>query len=182
MLAQDVNSLAGKVLRINKDGSIPEDNPFGNEIYSYGHRNPQGLAWHPITGDLYATEHGAVRNDEINIIIKGKNYGWPLVECESKDYQSPIRCYKNFTLAPSGTFFYNGDLYIAGLRGKQLRKIRFNKDYKTILEEEEIITDLGRIRDVVERDGYLYVATSNRDGRGIPRPGDDKIIKITLID
>jgi glucose/arabinose dehydrogenase len=182
MLAQDVNSLAGKILRINRDGSIPEDNPFGNEIYSYGHRNPQGLAWHPVTGGLYSTEHGPVRNDEINIIIKGKNYGWPIVECESQEYQRPIRCYKNFTLAPSGIFFYNGDLYIAGLRGKQLRKIRFGKDYKTILEEEEIITDLGRIRDVVGRGSYLYVATNNRDGRGIPRPGDDKIIKISLID
>lgn len=177
-MAQDVNSLAGKILRINKDGSIPADNPFRNAVYSYGHRNPQGLAWHPVTDELYSTEHGAVRNDEINIIKPGKNYGWPIVECESKDYQSPIKCYKDFTLAPSGASFYDNDLYIAGLRGKQLRKIILDKDYKTVLEEKEIITDLGRIRDSVERDGYLYITTSNRDGRGIPKLGDDKIIKI----
>ncbi|MEK0348149.1 MAG: PQQ-dependent sugar dehydrogenase, partial [Nitrosopumilus sp.] len=103
--AQDVNSLAGKILRMNKDGSIPKDNPFENYVYSYGHRNPQGLAWHSITGELYSTEHGAARNDEINIIKPGKNYGWPMVECFGEGYENPIRCYKDFTLAPSGASF-----------------------------------------------------------------------------
>ncbi len=179
--AQDINSLAGKILRMNKEGTVPEDNPFGNYVYSYGHRNPQGLAWHPISKQLFASEHGPTRNDEINIIIKGKNYGWPIEECDkSSVYIKPLRCYAEFTLAPSGIVFYNNDLYVAGLRGAQLRKIVLDKDYKTILEEEELFSELGRIRDVVEHDGYLYIATSNRDGRGIPKINDDRIIRIKL--
>ncbi len=179
--AQDINSLAGKILRINKDGSIPEDNPFGNYVYSYGHRNPQGLAWHPITKQLFASEHGPTRNDEINIIMKGENYGWPIVQCTeiSEQYINPIRCYSEFTLAPAGIAFYKNDLHVAGLRGIQLRKIVLDKDGK-ISHEEELLTNLGRIRDVVEHNGYLYIATSNRDGRGIPSFNDDKIIRIRL--
>ena len=179
--AQDINSLAGKILRMNKDGSIPADNPFGNYAYSYGHRNPQGLAWHPISKQLYASEHGPTRNDEINIIVKGENYGWPK-ECDeiSEEYTNPIRCYTEFTLAPSGIAFYKNELYVAGLRGTQLRKIVFDDDHKTILSEEELFSDLGRIREVVEHDGYLYITTSNRDGRGIPRVNDDKIIRVKL--
>jgi len=177
--AQDINSLAGKILRMNKDGSIPEDNPFGNFVYSYGHRNPQGLAW--LDGQLYASEHGPSRNDEINIIIKGENYGWPN-ECTGEgDWINPIRCYTEFTLAPSGIAFYKNELYVAGLRGTQLRRIALSEDGKSILKEEELFTDLGRIRESVEHDGYLYIATSNRDGRGVPRVGDDKIIRIREI-
>ena len=181
--AQNINSLAGKILRINKDGSIPKDNPFGNYVYSYGHRNPQGIAWHPITGDLYESEHGPTRNDEINIIVKGENYGWPNIECDeySGIYVNPIICYNYFTLAPSGISFYKNDLYVASLRGTQLRKISFNKDYKTITSEEELFSNLGRIREVVEHDGYLYISTSNKDWRGIPRLNDDKIIRIRII-
>src|SRR3989338_2608324 len=179
--AQDVNSLAGKILRMSKDGSIPTDNPFGNYVYSYGHRNPQGLAWHPLSKELYASEHGATRNDEINFISKGENYGWPIEECDkTAEYAKPLRCYAEFTLAPSGIAFYNNDLYVAGLRGTQLRKIVLDKDHKTILYEEELFSDLGRVREVVEHDGYLYIATSNKDGRGIPRANDDKIIRIKL--
>ncbi len=178
--SQDVNSLAGKILRMNKDGSIPEGNPFNNYVYSFGHRNPQGIAWHPKTGELYSSEHGPSRNDEINLIIKGENYGWP-TECTDKtgDYALPLRCYTEFTLAPSGIAFYENELYVAGLRGTQLRKINFGEDYK-INSEEEFLSDLGRIREVVEHDGYLYISTSNRDGRGIPKENDDKIIKIRL--
>lgn len=178
--AQDINSLAGKILRMNKNGAIPDDNPFGNYAYSYGHRNPQGIVWHPISGDLYASEHGPTRNDEVNIIVKGRNYGWPYVECNeiSDTYINPIRCYAEFTLAPSGIAFYKNDLYVAGLRGTQLRRIVFDEDYKTIISEEELFNDLGRIREVVEHNGYLYIATSNKDGRGIPRLNDDKIIRI----
>ena len=178
--AQDTDSLAGKILRMNKNGTIPEDNPFGNYVYSYGHRNPQGLAWHPITKELYASEHGPTRNDEINLIKPGKNYGWPLVECESDEYESPLRCYDVFTLAPSGAAFLGNSLYVAGLRGAQLRKITFAQDGATILSEEEFISNIGRIRDVVEHDGALYIATSNRDGRGFPKEGDDKILKIVI--
>jgi len=179
--AQDLKALAGKILRMNKDGSIPEDNPFNNYVYSYGHRNPQGIAWHPVTKELYAAEHGPTRNDEINLIVKGGNYGWPAECTENADeYITPLRCYTEFTLAPSAIAFYNNDLYIAALRGAQLRKIIFADDHTTILKEEALFSDLGRIREVVVHKGYLYIATSNRDGRGIPRKGDDKIIRIKL--
>ena len=180
--AQVLDSLAGKILRINKNGSIPEDNPFGNYIYSYGHRNPQGIAWHPLTKELYSSEHGPTKNDEINIIMVGENYGWPDTECDeiSSKYKNPIRCYSEFTLAPSGIAFYKNDLYIAGLRGKQLRRIVFDKT-GTITLEEELFNNLGRIREVVEHNGYLYIATSNKDGRGIPKIDDDKIIRIKFI-
>ncbi|MCH7568606.1 MAG: PQQ-dependent sugar dehydrogenase [Nanoarchaeota archaeon] len=182
--AQDIDSLAGKILRINKDGSIPNDNPFSNYVYSYGHRNSQGITWHPETNELYESEHGPTRNDEINIIEKGKNYGWP-IKCEddknpNDEYINPIKCYIKFTLAPSGIAFYNGDLYVSGLRGKQLRRIIFDEDYRTITTEEELFSNLGRIREVVEHDGHLYIAISNRDGRGTPRPGDDKIIRVKM--
>lgn len=179
--AQDLNSLAGKILRMNVDGSAPEDSLFNNSlVYSYGHRNPQGIAWHPVTHDLYASEHGPTRNDELNLITKGKNYGWPDQECtESGEYENPIRCYDEFTLAPSGITFHQSHLYIAGLRGTQVRRITFQAD-GSLEKEEELISNLGRIRDVVEHNGYLYIATNNRDGRGIPKPGDDKIIRIKL--
>ena len=178
--AQDINSLAGKILRTNKDGTIPEDNPFGNYVYSYGHRNPQGLAWHPTTKELYASEHGPIRNDEINLIKPGKNYGWPTEECQAIKYQAPLRCYSEFTLAPGGAAFLDNELFVAGLRGSQLRRITFAADGTTIISEEALLSNLGRIRDVVEYQGALYIATSNRDGRGVPRKGDDKILKIVL--
>ncbi|MBI4151794.1 PQQ-dependent sugar dehydrogenase [Candidatus Woesearchaeota archaeon] len=177
--AQDITSLAGKILRLNKDGTIPEDNPSRNEVYSYGHRNPQGLAWHDATRQLVAAEHGPTRNDEINFIEKGKNYGWPQ-ECTDKieEINQPIRCYTEFTLAPGGIAFQGNALYIAGLRGTQLRKIVFTPDLTTILSEEEIFSDFGRIRDVVEHEGYIYFSTSNRDGRGLPAVEDDKIVRV----
>lgn len=173
--AQDTNSLAGKILRMEKDGSVPSDNPFGNYVYSYGHRNPQGIAWH--NGELYSAEHGPQRNDEVNLIVKGGNYGWPIECIEEGEHINPIRCYSEFTLAPSGIAFYKNDLFIAGLRGTQLRRIVFDEQGR-ILKEEGLLNHLGRIRDVVEHNGYLYISTSNKDGRGIPRPKDDKIIRI----
>ncbi len=179
--AQDINSLAGKILRMNKDGSVPADNSFGNYVYSYGHRNPQGLAWHALTNVLYSSEHGPTRNDEINVIVKGENYGWPIEECDkTAEYAKPLRCYNEFTLAPAGITFHNDDLYVAGLRGAQLRKIVLSKDYKTVLREEELFSELGRVREVVGHGGYLYIATSNKDGRGIPRANDDKIVRVKL--
>jgi len=178
--AQNINSLAGKILRINSDGSIPEDNPFsGNPVWTYGHRNPQGIVW-GLDNILYSSEHGPTRNDEINIIIKGENYGWPNVECDkiSDEYVNPLRCYSEFTLAPSGIAFYKNDLYVAGLRGNQLRRIVLDENGKSILREEKLFSNFGRIREVVEHGGYLYISTSNKDGRGFPKIGDDKIIKI----
>ena len=177
--SQDLNSLSGKILRMNKDGSIPKDNPFNNYVYSYGHRNPQGIAW-DSDGVLFSSEHGPKRNDEINIIVAGTNYGWPLVQCDevSKDFQNALRCFSEFTLAPASIEWNEDVLYVPGLRGTQLRKIILQNN--KIILEEEFLTELGRIREVVEHDGYLYIATSNRDGRGFPRPGDDKIIRIKI--
>ena len=174
------DSIAGKILRINKDGSIPKGNPFENLVYSYGHRNPQGIAWNSEKNIFYAAEHGPSRMDEVNIIQKGKNYGWPATCDELSNFENPIRCYTEFTLAPSGIAFHNSNLYVAGLRGTQLRKITLAEDGKTIIGEEELFSDLGRIREVVAHDGYLYIGTSNYDGRGIPKQGDDKIIRIKL--
>ena len=180
-LAQNLSSLAGKILRLNSDGTVPDDNPYGTYVYSYGHRDPQGITWDE-QGIMYASEHGQTRNDEINIITKGGNYGWPLYEGNdtAPGFIKPLRAYTEFTLAPSGIAYYENALYVAGLRGSQLRKLNLSADGKTILGEEALLTDLGRIRDVVEHEGYLYISTCNRDGRGTPQSGDDKIIRIKL--
>jgi glucose/arabinose dehydrogenase len=179
--AQDTSSLAGKILRINSDSTIPSDNPFGNYVYSYGHRNPQGLTWNE-KGILYSSEHGATRNDEINIIQKGSNYGWPQQEgnLNVTGVNSPLITYTDFTLAPSGLTYYQNSLYVAGLRGNQLRKIELSSDGLKVVKELELLNNLGRIREVVYHDGYLYISTSNRDGRGIPSNDDDKILRIKI--
>ena len=180
--AQDINSLSGKVLRLDPNGSVPTDNPFGNYVYSYGHRDPQGLAWNPSNGILYESEHGNIMDDEINIITKGGNYGWPILQGNESapGYISPIDVYTNFTLAPSGIAYYQNHLYVAGLRGEQLRVLNLSSDCKTVISESEILTNYGRLREVVAHDGYLYITTSNEDGRGTPQPGDDKIIRIKV--
>jgi len=177
-LAQDLSSLAGKILRINTDGSIPEDNPYNSSVYSYGHRNPQGLAWYK--GMMIAPEHGPDRNDEINVIVPGGNYGWPAVQCANHEgYNAPIRCFSDWTLAPAGaTFDDKGNLYVAGLRGTQIRK--FYIQDKEITREEVLLENIGRLREVKYHDGYLYMTTSNTDGRGIPRLGDDKMLRIKV--
>ncbi|MBI4148024.1 PQQ-dependent sugar dehydrogenase [Candidatus Woesearchaeota archaeon] len=178
-LAQDLASMAGKILRINKDGSVPASNPFPNSlVYSYGHRNPQGLVWHESV--LYAPEHGPSMMDEINIIEPGQNYGWPLVTCDAHEgFSAPIRCFSDWTLAPAGIAADNdGNLYVAGLRGSQVRKFVLNNGQ--IVNESVVRDDLGRVREVQYHKGNLYVSTSNRDGRGIPRPGDDKLIRMNV--
>jgi glucose/arabinose dehydrogenase len=180
-LAQNAASLAGKILRVNDDGTIPEDNPFdGSPVYSYGHRNIQGLAWHPVTGELYASEHGPEGNDEINLIRPNTNYGWPVEGCDSQQFEKPVICF-NPALAPAGMTFaesdrlgYQNDILLATLRAQHVRLIDLEAG-----TESNVLTGFGRIRDVVEGpDGSLYVATSNRDGRAIPYPGDDKILRV----
>jgi quinoprotein glucose dehydrogenase len=195
-LAQDLNSLGGKILRVTPEGEIPKDNPFkGSPIYSYGHRNPQGLAWHPETKDLFESEHGpsgefaAHANDEINVIIKGENYGWPKVigVGGKKEYIDPLVVWKSHTTPPSGMTFYKGDLFVATLRSQSLIRIKLkssgdNYEVKRIerwFAEDYNKGKFGRIRDVVVGpDGNLYFLTNNRDGRGSPRPNDDKIYRI----
>lgn len=184
-LAQDRTSLAGKILRLKDDGSIPADNPFGTAIYSYGHRNPQGLAWDD-RGRLWATEHGrsgiASGLDEVNLIEKGKNYGWPVIQGDEKkeDMISPvIQSGPDETWAPAGLAFLNGRLFFGGLRGESLYDLTIAPDGSPGAFVAHFREAYGRIRAVVVGpDGFLYVTTSNRDGRGRTRPGDDKILRI----
>lgn len=177
-LAQDTDSLGGKILRLNLDGSIPSDNPFRNSyIYSYGHRNPQGLAWSP-DGTLYASEHGNSANDEINKIEVGQNYGWPTIEGqeEQEGMVSPLfTSGDGATWAPSGMGYYDGKLYVAALRGTAI--LGFDP---ATGEQWEVITGLGRIRDVLIEDDYLYFISNNTDGRGTPQENDDKLYRIPL--
>lgn len=189
--AQQRDTLAGKILRINRDGSIPPDNPFpGSPVYSLGHRNPQGLAWHPVTGKLFETEHGPVGNDEVNTIEAGHNYGWPQVQARAgnPEFVDPILVFSP-ALAPSGATFYRGDilwewtgnLFFAALVGQQLHRIVLKApDFREVESHEAVyFGEYGRLRDVVEGpDGFLYFATNNRDGRGSPRPTDDRILRI----
>ncbi len=197
-LAQDLSSLGGKILRISPDGSIPNDNPFkGSPVYSYGHRNPQGLAWHPNTGVLFSSEHGPsgemglFGHDEINIIFKGSNYGWPLVVGNSKDkkYVNPLVFWKD-TVPPSGMCFWNGDIYVATLRSRSLVRIileKYGNEFKVKKIERWFASKdgqskYGRLRDVVVGpDGNMYLLSNNTDGRGTPMPGDDKIYVLKKI-
>lgn len=165
--SQDINSLAGKILRLDEDGK--------GAVYSYGHRNPQGLDWKD--GKLYATEHGPSTHDEINIIEKGKNYGWPIIKGTQtqREMETPLLESGNETWAPSGTVFYKDNLFFAGLRGSAL----FEFNPKDLSLKAHFKNEFGRIRDVVlGPDNFLYILTNNRDGRGTQRSGDDKIIKI----
>jgi glucose/arabinose dehydrogenase len=198
-LSQDLNSLGGKILRINSDGSIPDDNPWKNSpIYSIGHRNPQGIDWDE-SGNLFATEHGpsgwrGVAHDEVNQIIAGKNYGWPdIIGDEKKEnLQNPILHSGKDTWAPSGAEFYygdkipqwNGKYFVAALRGSHLHMIEFDLQNNSVTSHEKLFQDeFGRLRDVqTGPDGFLYILTSNQDGRGTPKTNDDKILKIVPLD
>ena len=187
-LAQDKDSMGGKIFRIHLDGSIPEDNPFADSaVYSYGHRNPQGLAWHPETGQLYSSEHGQSAHDEINRIEPGKNYGWPVVEGdETKEGMvSPILYSGNETWAPSGMTFisegpWKNQLLVANLRGNQLLKVELEANGEKVKNVDSLFKEeYGRIRNVVEGpDGSIYILTNNRDGRGTPGDEDDRIIRL----
>ncbi len=197
--AQDINSLAGKILRINPDGSIPADNPFsGSPIWSYGHRNPQGIDWQPESGLMYSTEHGPSGfdgppgGDEINLIKAGGNYGWPLVS-HTNTLEGTIPPLIQFTPAeaPASLSFYSsdllpmftGNLFFGALRGEGLVMLELSEtDAGQIVSVEKIINNVGRVRDVIQGpDGYIYFSTSNRDGRGSVRDGDDHIYRIVPV-
>ncbi|MCC6865343.1 MAG: PQQ-dependent sugar dehydrogenase [Ignavibacteria bacterium] len=192
-LAQDLNKLNGKILRINSDGSIPSDNPFPNSpVWSYGHRNPQGIDWVPGSEIMWETEHGPSGfdgpggGDEVNVIEKGKNYGWPEVShLESKvGMKSPLLVFTPAIAPASGLMYKSGkierfkDCFLFGcLKGEGIMVIKLDPNDKTkYISYEKIETDYGRIREITEGpDGSIYFSSSNRDGRGRVQGGDDKI-------
>ncbi len=182
--AQDTTNLAGSILRYTDEGEIPADNPFSNAVYSYGHRNPQGLSWDQM-GNLWSTEHGrsGLRSgfDELNLITMGGNYGWPEVEGDetATGFVAPVRhSGASTTWAPAGLAYLDGSLYIPGLRGETLYEAKL--DGTNVTEwKEHFVGEYGRLRTVqVGPDGLLYLTTSNRDGRGVPASNDDRIIRI----
>jgi glucose/arabinose dehydrogenase len=200
-LAQDRASLAGKVLRLTLDGRPAPGNPFGSAVWSYGHRNPQGLAFDAATGALYVTEHGASDNDEVNLVTAGGNYGWPAVRgacdgdagaaeqafCSANAVVEPLATWTP-TIAPSGAEVYraalipgwSGSLLFTTLKGAALHRLTLSGDGRRVVARETLFADrFGRLRDVlVGPRGEVYVATSNRDGRGSPAAGDDRIVRI----
>jgi glucose/arabinose dehydrogenase len=182
--AQDRASLSGKILRVNEDGTVPEDNPFGSPVWSYGHRNPQGLTWDD-QGRLWATEHGpsggATGHDELNLIEKGKNYGWPTIVGDQKQagmINPIVHSGSKSTWAPAGAAWLGGSVFFGGLRGQTLYEFRYEDGKPTL--KGHFVEVYGRIRAVeAGPDGSLYISTSNRDGRGGVRTGDDKIFRIS---
>lgn len=197
-LAQKKDSLGGKILRVTPEGEVPAGNPFpGSPVYSLGHRNPQGLAWDPATGALLASEHGPSGEvgfgayDEVNVIARGANYGWPEVVGAPghPDYADPLIAWPEVTTPPAGMAFRGGDLYLATLGSETLIRIDLDRagdgyQVKAIerwFRERDGGSRFGRLRAVaVGPDGALYVTTSNRDGRGRARPGDDRILRMEL--
>ncbi|MEO6656238.1 MAG: PQQ-dependent sugar dehydrogenase [Pyrinomonadaceae bacterium] len=199
-LAQKLDSLAGKTLRLNDDGTIPKDNPFistagaRSEIYTYGHRNAQGLSWQPGSGLMFQTEHGpsffegkGSGGDEVNIVERGKNYGWSEIHHTEKraGMESPLLEYSP-ACAPGSGMFYNGDkfpafkgdFFFGCLRGARITRVVMNS--RTVVSQENLLENIyGRIREMEEGpDGYIYFTTSNRDGRGAPAKEDDRIMRL----
>lgn len=199
-LAQDLSSLAGKVLRLNDDGTVPTDNPFikqqgvRGEIWTYGNRNPQGIAWQPGSGLAFETEHGPSGfegrgggGDEVNILEAGKNYGWPVIHhTDTKEGMvSPLLEYSP-ACAPASAMFYsgsrlaafNGNFFFGCLRGTRI--VRVVLDGRKVVSQENLLSNnYGRIREVAQGpDGYIYFSTSNRDGRGSPAKDDDRILRL----
>jgi glucose/arabinose dehydrogenase len=198
-LAQRLDSLAGKTLRLNDDGTVPPDNPFVKqpnarpEIWSYGHRNSQGLDFQPATGLMFQTEHGPSGfdgpggGDEVNVVERGRNYGWPVVHHRAarEGLESPLLEYTP-AVAPASAVFYRGaalqgfrgNLFFGNLRGECI--IRVVLDGRRVVREERLLErQYGRIREVAEGpDGVLYFSTSNRDGRGRPATDDDRILRL----
>lgn len=196
-IAQELGNLGGKILRINSDGSIPSDNPFPNSlVWSYGHRNPQGIDFYPGTSILWSTEHGPSGfdgpggGDEVNVIVKGSNYGWPLVSHDgSKEGMvSPVLVFTPAEAPASGMFYKSGvisqfknNFFFGSLRGKGIIRIVVDEKEpsKVVSFEKMKEVNYGRIREIAEGpDGAIYFSTSNKDGRGNPASNDDRIFRI----
>lgn len=200
--SQDLKNINGKTLRINLDGTIPGDNPFPNSpVWTLGHRNPQGLVFSPDGKILYSSEHGPSNDDELNIIQKGRNYGWPKVEgfcdnnsetafCRDSNVVEPIFAWTP-TLAVAGIDFYNSGLIpqwknsilVTSLKASRITQLLLNESGTSVVKSTDFFTNtFGRLRDIcISPDGKVYVAVSNRDGRGAPKADDDKIIEITPV-
>jgi aldose sugar dehydrogenase len=197
--AQDLKNLNGKTLRLNDDGTVPKDNPYVGrsdarpEIFSYGHRNSQGIAIQPKTGAIFQTEHGPSGydgrqgGDEVNVVEAGKNYGWPNISYERKapGQLPPLLLYQD-AIAPAGATFYTGNvfpqwqgnLFFTNLRGRALIRVALN-GIKVVGQEKLLLRQYGRLRDVKQGpDGFLYIATSDNDGYGDGRAGGDRIIRL----
>ena len=198
-IAQQLNSLGGKTLRLNDDGTVPNDNPFVGradarpEIWTYGNRNSQGIDFQPGTNLLWETEHGPSGfdgpggGDEVNILERGKNYGWPVIHHRAthEGMESPILEYTPACAPASGMFYrgsqfppFKGNFFFGCLVGE--RMIRVATNGRQVVSQENLLAGkYGRIRDVAEGpDGYIYFSTSNRDGRGTPASDDDRILRL----
>ena len=198
-LAQRMDSLAGKTLRLNDDGTVPSDNPFVNqpnvrpEIWTYGHRNAQGMDWQPGTGLMFQTEHGPSGfdgpggGDEVNIVERGKDYGWPTIHHRETraGMEAPLLEYTPAVAPASGMFYrgsafpqFRGDFFFGNLRGQRIIRVRL--DGRRVVSQESLLQgQYGRIREMVEGpDGAIYFSTSNRDGRGSPARDDDRILRL----
>ena len=201
-LAQQLNSLAGKILRLNDDGTVPNDNPFVGraaarpEIWAYGSRNAQGIDFQPGTNLLWETEHGPSGfdgpggGDEVNIIDRGKNYGWPVIHHRATQagMESPVLEYTPACAPASGMFYrgsalpaFKGNFFFGCLRGERI--IRVVANGRQVVSQENLLErKYGRIRDIAEGpDGFIYFSTSNRDGRGDPAADDDRILRLVPV-
>ncbi len=180
--AQDTSSLAGKILRLEPDGSIPSTNPFGNAVWSYGHRNVQGLAWSG-EGRMWATELGQNTRDELNRIRKGHDYGWPAVEGGdgSGPYTDPLVVWRpTSSCSPSGLAIARGRAWVGALAGHALFSVVLRGPHRG-RKVRHLHDRFGRIRTVEKApDGSLWITTSNRDGRGRPGRTDDRVIRVRL--
>ena len=199
-LAQQMDSLAGKILRLNDDGSLPSDNPFVNqkgarpEIWALGVRNPQGIDWQPGTNLLFETEHGPSGfeglgggGDEFNLIERGKNYGWPVIhhKMTKEGMESPLLEYSPACAPASGMFYtgsafpqFKGNFFFGCLAGRRIIRVVLNG--RNVVSQENLLANTyGRIREMEEGpDGFIYFSTSNRDGRGRPAAEDDRIMRL----
>ena len=209
--AQDLSNHHGVIVRLNDDGSVPDDNPFVGqdgalpEIWSYGHRSPQGLVIHPETGDLWESEHGPQGGDELNLIEPGKNYGWPVIgrgtnygsigspihgAIGQQGMEQPVHFWVP-SIAASGLMVYTGDKFpmwhgsiLSGaLAGEQLARLHMSDDYREVIVEETLAYDLGRIRDVRQGPaGYIYLAISDGNGAGRGNFETTEIVRLEPID
>lgn len=201
-IAQKMNSLGGKTLRLNDDGTIPQDNPFVSqkdarpEIWTFGHRNAQGLSWQPGSGLMFQTEHGPSGfdgeggGDEVNIVERGKNYGWAEISHKEtrSGLESPLLEYTP-ACAPASGMFYNGaafpafkgNFFFGCLRGTRIIRVTLNG--RNVVAQEDMLKGVyGRIREMAEGpDGFIYFSTSNRDGRGSPANDDDRILRLVPV-